>query len=196
MSSSRADSSLEVTEEIKVLATGREIKRGIIREFPTKYKTRTGRTVRVGFEIKKILRDGRQESFHTENRSNGVAVYIGRKEVFLKPGEYTYTIVYRTDRQLGYFKSYDELYWNATGNGWTFAIDRAEARITLPPGAEILNLAGYTGPQGAKGKNFTAQKIGGGVVFRTTKPLAPREGLTVALSWPKGVGLPTQRPGR
>ena len=183
----RADSSLEVTETIKVMALGKEIKRGIIREFPTKYRGAFGSTVQVGFTIRKILRDGKTEGFHTKNISNGIAIYIGKSNVFLKPGAYTYTIVYETDRQLGYFKNYDELYWNATGNGWTFAIDRAQADITLPPGAEIMNHAGYTGPQGAKGKDFRVNNSGGRIIFTTTRPLGPKEGLTVAVSWPKGL---------
>ena len=183
----RPDASLLVTETIKVMALGREIKRGIIREFPTTYPGRFGGTMRVGFKVQKILRDGRTEPYHTKGISNGVAIYIGSKNVFLKPGEYTYTIVYETDGQLGYFKDYDELYWNVTGNGWTFAIDRARAVITLPPGARVLDLAGYTGPQGAKGKNFTVDKSAGSIVFTTIKPLPPGEGLTVSVSWPKGM---------
>lgn len=188
----RPDSSMEVTEVIKVVALGKSIKRGIIREFPTKYKGPLGGTIKVGFKIVKILRDGKTEDFHTKKKSNGVAVYIGRSSVYLKPGEYTYTIVYETDRQLGYFKDYDELYWNVTGNGWTFAIEKASARIILPPGGKVLNHAGYTGPQGAKGKDFTASNTTEGMIFKTTRRLEPREGLTVAVSWPKGlVAQPT-----
>ena len=41
-------------------------------------------------------------------------------------------LVYRTDRQMGYFSDHDELYWNATGNGWSFPIDHASARVLLP----------------------------------------------------------------
>ena len=74
-----ADASLEVTETIKVMALGKEIKRGIIREFPTKYRGALGGSIEVGFRIKKILRDGQIESFHTEKVSNGVKVYLGQE---------------------------------------------------------------------------------------------------------------------
>ncbi len=107
--------------------------------------------------------------------------------MFLRPGEYTYTIKYRVDRELGFFKDFDELYWNVTGNGWTFAIDRAEAVIELPPGAKILQSAAYTGYQGARGQDFTVQAGDHDIVFKTTRRLAPRQGLTVAVAWPKGV---------
>ena len=182
------DTTMTVTETITVRAAGDQIKRGIYREFPTKYKNREGGTVRVRFDIKEVLRDGKPEPYHTEDVSNGIRVYMGDKNVFLESGDYTYTLTYVTDRQLGFFKDYDELYWNVTGNGWGFTIDRASAVIELPPGAKLLQAAGYTGPVGAKGQNFRqGLDSQGRVIFTTTKPLAPGQGLTVAVAWPKGL---------
>ena len=108
--------------------------------------------------MEEVLRDGRPEPYHTQAVANGVKIYIGQEDLFLRPGVYTYTITYRTDRQLGFFKDFDELYWNVTGNGWNFAIDRAEAYIELPPGAKILKSAAYTGHQGERGHDFTARR--------------------------------------
>jgi uncharacterized membrane protein YgcG len=181
------DASMTVTEDITVEANRQEIKRGIIRDFPTTYKDRLGNTVKVGFQVEAVLRDGRPEPYRIESASNGVKIRIGQKDVFLRPGEYTYTIRYRVDRELGFFKDFDELYWNVTGNGWTFAIDRAEAVIELPPGAKILQSAAYTGYQGARGQDYTVQTGDHDIVFKTTRQLAPRQGLTVAVAWPKGV---------
>ena len=67
-----------------------------------------------------------------ENMSNGVRVRIGSADRMLNTGRHEYVIKYLTTRQIGFFPDFDELYWNATGNGWNFGIDRAEARITLP----------------------------------------------------------------
>ncbi|MGH9509820.1 MAG: DUF2207 domain-containing protein, partial [Terriglobales bacterium] len=151
-----ADGSMDVRETIKVRARGEQIKRGIYREFPTRYKDRLGNPYRVGFEVVEVLRDGRPDAWHTKDRENGVAVYIGREDVFLRPGEYTYTIAYRTNRQLGFFPDHDELYWNVTGNGWDFFIDQASATVSLPQrvSSSSLRLEGYTGPQGAQGRDF------------------------------------------
>ena len=137
--------------------------------------------------MEEVLRDGRVEPYHTQSVSNGVKIFIGQKDVFLQAGVYTYTIRYRVDRELGFFKDFDELYWNVTGNGWTFAIDRAEAYIELPAGAKILKSAAYTGYQGDRGHDFTVRSDDNLIVFKTTRQLASREGLTVAVSWPKGV---------
>ncbi|PIU52768.1 MAG: DUF2207 domain-containing protein, partial [Deltaproteobacteria bacterium CG07_land_8_20_14_0_80_60_11] len=181
------DASMTVTEDISVQATGSEIKRGIIRDFPTTYRDRLGNTVKVGFKVEEVWRDGRPEPYHTQSAANGVKIFIGKQDVFLQAGVHTYTIRYRVDRELGFFKDFDELYWNVTGNGWTFAIDRAEAYIELPAGAKILNSAAYTGYQGGRGHDFTVKAGDHDIVFKTTRRLAPKEGLTVAVSWPKGV---------
>jgi len=104
-----ADASLHVTETIRVVSTGDQIKRGIYRDFPTTYKDHAGNKYVVGFTILNVARDGRPEAYHTEELSNGVRIYMGRKEHLLTPGEHTFTLSYRTDRQLGFFRDHDEL---------------------------------------------------------------------------------------
>lgn len=181
------DASLIVTETIRVQAEGRRIKRGIFRTFPTIYNTSTGQ-VNVGFQIRSVLKNGRQEPYHTKNEANGVKLYIGEKNVFLKPGVYTYQITYWTNRQVGYFENYDELYWNVTGNDWAFTIERVQAVVELPPGAKVLQHAAYTGPKGAKGKNFTyTLDAQGRPTWTTTAPLPGGNGLTISVAWPKGL---------
>ncbi len=181
------DGSMTVTETIRVYAAGRQIKRGIYRDFPTRYTDRFGNIVRVGFQVQSVLRDGRPEAFHLKKIANGIRVYMGEKNRRVGTGEHGYTITYRTDRQLGHFGEFDELYWNVTGNGWSFSMDQVRAVIELPGSAEVLEVSAYTGPEGARGQDFTMSRDDlGRLHFATTRPLRPREGLTVAVSWPKG----------
>ncbi len=185
----RKDSSLLVKETIRVKSESDKIRHGIYRDFPVTYRDRFGNSSVVGFEVKEVRKDSSPESFHIENRSNGKRVYIGRKETLIPPGEYTYTLIYTTDHQLGFFKDFDELYWNVTGNDWEFPIDDVLALIELPEGASqhIISVAAYTGPQGSKGQDFTESVDTSGVIrFSVTRPLAATEGLTIAVSWPKG----------
>ena len=188
---------LLVTETIRVQVEGDQIKHGIFRDFPTTYTRPDGTRVRVGFDVLSVKRDGASESYTTERVGNGVRVRMGKADVFLDNGEHDYEIKYRTTRQIGFFADYDELYWNATGNGWPFAIDLAEARIHLPEAARFIQTAFYTGPQGASGKDArVVSEQPGTVVFRTTQVLPPNNGLTVAAAWPKGIVTPpadTQR---
>ena len=183
-----ADSTVKVTETIKVRAAGKQIKRGIYRDFPTAYKDRHGVRRTVGFRVVEVRRDGSPEPYRVERRQAGQRVYIGDKDVFLQHGVYTYDISYVTDRQIGYFDDFDEIYWNVTGNDWAFPIDRVEAVVVLPPGGSVVEKAAYTGHRGATGKDFhVITGIGGSVMFSTTRPLRKKEGLTIAVAWPKGL---------
>lgn len=189
-----ADGVLDVTETIRVRSEGREIRRGIYRDFPTRYY-RSGRTVRVGFDVESVERDGRAEPWSRERIDNGIRVRIGDADVMLPDGEHSYVIRYRTTRQLGFFDTHDELYWNVTGNGWIFPIDHAEARIRLPEPVGFGRRAFYTGPQGSKaGEAQVVSERPGEIVIRTTSPLGPGEGLTVAVGWPKGIVIPPPPP--
>ena len=183
----QTDGSMTVTETIAVHAAGQQIKRGIYRDFPTKYKDRFGNTVRVSFEVISVFRNGRPEAFHLKKKANGIRVYMGQKNQMIRPGKHAYILTYRTDRQLGYFDKFDELYWNVTGNGWSFSIEQVQAVVEPPPGADVLEVSAYTGPKGARGRNFSVSSDdSGNVHFLTTRPLRPREGMTIAVSWPKG----------
>ena len=84
------------------------------------------------------------------------------------------------------------MYWNVTGVGWAFPIDAATARVRLPAGiaADTVHFEGYTGPMGARGRSYAARLEDGMAVFETTKPLPPQQGLTIVVTWPKGIVAP------
>lgn len=190
------DASMMVIETIKVFAAGDKIKRGIYRDFPTRYKDEYGNSINIKFNVLEVLRDGSTESYHTENLSNGIRVYFGKSDHYLSKGEYTYTIKYETNRQIGYFDNFDELYWNVTGNGWDFIIENVKAKVNLPGSVsgDDLKLQGYTGFSGFKGIAYKYEIISSDQVeFTSTAVLNPREGLTIVLQLPKGlVHEPTQ----
>jgi len=190
------DASMTVVEKIKVFSNGDKIRRGITRDFPTKYKDDYGNNINVRFDVIEVLRDGTTESYHTENISNGVRIYLGRSDYYLPKGEYTYVIKYKTDRQIGYFDKYDELYWNVTGNGWDFFIENAAAIINLPASVsrDDLKLSGYNGFSGFKGNDYKAEIINSKkILFKSTNLLNAKEGLTIVVQFPKGlIYEPTQ----
>ena len=184
----RPDSSLEVTETIDLRAENLQIEHGIYRDFPTRYRDRTGQRVRVGFDFEGATLDGDPVPASTATQSNGIRIKIGDPDKTVSVGEHRYVIRYRTARQIGRFDGYDELYWNATGNGWGFPIDMAEARIHLPQPVRFGQRAVYTGQQGSTAANAEAiDDKPGEIAFRTTAPLGSYEGLTVAAAFPKGV---------
>ncbi|MFO0028540.1 MAG: DUF2207 domain-containing protein [Pseudomonadota bacterium] len=187
----RADASLEVTEDITVRAEGTQVRRGIFRDFPTRYRDRAGNAVAVDLEVLSVLRDGASETWFTDDLDNGVRINTGDDDFLPRlPGTYRYTLRYRTTRQLGFFADHDELYWNAIGTGWSFPIDAARVEVRLPAAVPVGDLAaeGYTGPQGAKGQDYPTHIVEPGLArWDLAAPLAPSEGLTIVLSFPKGL---------
>lgn len=184
------DGMLDVTETIAVSSQGREIKRGIFRDFPTEYGGPLGTKVRVPFEVVDVERDGRPEPWDTEGTANGVRIRVGDPKSLLAPGRHVYRIRYRTGRQLGFFDDHDELYWNVTGNGWRFPIERARADVVLPFDArrQDVRLEGYTGPTGSTEAALSSEvdDSTGALRFEATRPLDAFEGLTIVASFPKG----------
>jgi uncharacterized membrane protein YgcG len=182
------DSSLQVTETITVVAAGNQIRHGIYREFPTRYVDTFNNRYVVGFQMLSATRDSIDEPFRVEDYSNGKRIYLGNPNAMAPRGRHVYTITYTTNRQLGFFKDHDELFWNVTGLGWGFPIKHASATVHLPLAipAQQVNLSGFTGPQGSHDSDLTAAAEGSAFQFDATHPLRPHEGLTILLQWPKG----------
>ncbi|EON76781.1 hypothetical protein ADIS_2652 [Lunatimonas lonarensis] len=184
----RIDGTLQVTETITVKSLQQAIQRGIFRTFPTIYRDAYGNRVKVGFTVQEILKDGQPEPYEVSAEGDYKIVRIGDPEVFLPRGNHTYTIYYTTNRQIGFFEDFDELYWNIIGPDWSFPILQAEARITLPPQASIIQFAGYAGAVGNDSCDCELEKIADHIVsVKLNKVLNPNEALTVAVAWPKGI---------
>ena len=185
------DGTLLVKETITVFSTGNLIRHGIYREFPTRYKDRLGNNYVVGFHWLGATCDGHEETSRLEDDSNGERIYLGDKNSYLAHGQHTYELNYSTNRQLGFFTDHDELYWNVTGNGWAFT-DRSRFRHRNHAAQRSwqakFHSAGYTGPQGSHEKALRSSlESGGQFEFEATRPLAPHEGLSIVLSWNKGL---------
>ena len=186
----RSDGVLEVTETIRVRAERNQISRGIYRDYPTEYEDRLGNAVSVKYEPLTVMRNDRLEDFHSERTGNGIRTYFGRSDRLLEPGEHTYSYRYNAGRMLGFFDDHDELYWNVTGHGWPFPIDRASATIAFEfdvPGDDF-GLYAYTGSFGSAGRDYAAQiDRAGNPAFETTRILQANEGLTISVAWPQGL---------
>jgi len=182
------DSSVEVTETIDVYVEHDRINHGIFRDFPTRYRTAHGGQMHVGFTFHGAMLDGMPVHASTSSIDRGVRIKLGDADQVIPVGEHEFVIRYRATREVGFFPNYDELYWNATGNGWIFPIDSAEAHIKLPAPVKFGRRAAYTGSEFSTATNAEViQDQPGEITFRTTAPLEANEGLTVAAAFPKDV---------
>ncbi len=184
------DGWIEVTETIRVRAEGNRIRRGIYRDFPTEYEDKLGNQYVVGFEPLSVLRNNAPEDSHTQNIRGGKRTYFGSANRFINWGEHTYIFRYRASRMLGFFENHDELYWNVTGVEWAFPIDNASATVAFgfDVSANDITAEAYTGSYGYTKRDYTSRiDPSGRVTFKTTRPLAALNGLTIVVGWPKGL---------
>lgn len=184
------DSSIDVTETIRVRAEGRQIRRGIYRSLPTLYFDKAGNRYQVSIDPVSVTRDGVADGYHVKRPRESINIYFGRSDYLLDNGEYEYRLHYRATRMLGFYDAHDELYWNVTGFEWGFPIDEASAsvRFAFPVAADEINVDAYTGAYGQKGRDYTVGLTDGPEIkFAANAPLSPVNGLTIVVAWPKGL---------
>src|SRR5260370_19779943 len=91
------DGTLLVKETITVVSAGNQIRHGIFRELPTRYKDPFGNNYVVGFQWSSALRAGQPEISLVEDQFNGKRIYLGDKNSYLPKGEHTYELSYSTN---------------------------------------------------------------------------------------------------
>jgi hypothetical protein len=177
-----ADGSLYVRERIRVRAEGRNIRRGIYRDFPTTYSGSDGHRYVVDFAFQGASRDGKTEQWHAENRGNGVRIYIGNPSELVRVGETPYELVFALTASWATLP----ITMSCTGTSRATAdLSIASRRVERgDPPAEI------------KPRRIPGRRARRG---RTTRPrcrpadrcsyharTSAQEGLTIVAMWPKG----------
>ena len=181
------DSSLLVQETI--LVKFHESRHGIYREIPFKYTDEQGNTERTPLHVQSVTdQAGVERKYRVAKKGNVVNIRIGDSKHYVE-GFQTYVITYQVENALLFFDDHDELYWNVTGNYWWSPIHEASARVTLAVKDQSRNLwaACYTGAFGSRASQCRYEASHNIAEFSSTKSLAPREGLTIAFGWDKGL---------
>lgn len=183
-----ADGSLVVTETLDVQVEGVEFRRGIFRTFPRYLVTDSGRRLDQSYDILSITRDGRKDGYHTRTSGNSRTYYIGKEDVLLDPGLYTYELKYKVPFSIRRQDNTDELYWNAIGSYWNVPIESGTLSVSFPQGANASQVNSYMGGTATRGEAMNYLRGNDGeYVFDVDRTLNPGEGVTLSLSVPKGV---------
>ncbi len=170
---------VQVTEDIFVDFNQLD-KHGILRTIPYIYHDADGKKTYT--EIKDISVANHRYSVSKEG--DFIQIKIGDPDKTVS-GKQEYKIQYTVVGVLRGFDAYDELYWNVTGNDWDVPIQKASAVVKLEAG-NILETACYQGETGST-KQCAGSAEGRSTFFESSDPLAPNNGMTVAVSYPKGV---------
>ncbi len=168
---------------------GQAERHGIFRSIPI-LQTKNGYFSSLRFAFDGVERDGHSEPHSLQITPRTWTIKVGDPDVLIQ-GSHTYAIRYHSDRVIRFFPDHDELYWNVTGNEWPVGIWEARFILDLPPGvAGQTTSTCFTGISGSTEQACRTTVTSSTVQIEATRPLQMNEGLTVAISFPKGVFVP------
>jgi uncharacterized membrane protein len=183
-----ADGTALVSEKISITFVGEW--HGIHRTIPVEYPGAQGTNYTLFLDVLSVTDENGTKLKYDSSKSGAyrdLKIYI--------PGAVDATRVVNIDYSVRngvrFFDSYDEFYWNVTGNDWPVPIDHASAFVTLPEtAAGGLRAQAFTGAYGSKQSEATAEVKGADVLSETTQPLPMRGGLTIDIYIPQGILKP------
>jgi uncharacterized membrane protein len=179
----RADGTIDVTEVMEAQFTGAW--HGIYRSIPVEYTDDAGLNYTLLLdEISATDRDGQKLKLEQDREGR----YIKFKIYVPEAEDATRTILlhYRVLDAVRFFRDYDELYWNVTGNEWQDPIELVTAHIEFPAGITGLHAIAYTGVTGSRTEDARVEISDNFVDIRSTRRLGYRQGLTAVAGFDKG----------
>ncbi len=180
----QSDTSLDVAETIVMDFEGAQ-KHGIYRTIPVRF-TRDKNSYSVPLQVQSVTDENGVPYRYTTSRNwSDINIKIGDPDRTIS-GVHTYRIRYTVRRAVNFFGGAPEVYWNATGNEWPFAMQQATARFYPPPGIAPngIKTTSYVGSLGSR-QAAQVQQQNDHVLFSATN-LAPAEGLTLVAGLPAG----------
>lgn len=182
------DGTFEITEKIDY-DLGDNRRHGIFRDIPLVSKVGDlDRIIEIDF--KKILKDGKLESYSITNNQSQASVKIGKANVEIT-GSHLYTISYLVKNGIGSnYQDHDEIFWNVTGNSWQVPILQASVSLRTDFGISANKIVCYTGISGSVEKNCLISKNDPAVI-KTAGILSAGEGFSVVWGFPKDTFPPS-----
>jgi uncharacterized protein (TIGR04222 family) len=180
----RTDRSLDVTERIEAEFTGQW--NGIYRAIPIEYRDRAGFNWSIGVKVLSVT-DDEGNPLRTETDREGhrlrIKMWIPGAHDAVRAVRLHYTVT----NGLRFFEDHDELYWNATGDEWDYALGMVTADVVLPDGAAGIRSTAFNGVYGSASTEAVISTSGSTLHFAMPRKLEYREGLTVVVGWDKGL---------
>lgn len=169
-----------VTETIDVEFS--QQRHGIFRDIPYRYIASDGEEKRVYFDD--ITVDNRP--YETNFQNGLMRIKIGDPDKFVD-GKQQYQISYTVEDGFFFFDDHSEFYWNLVGTEWPVTIDKISYKIEMAEPV-LLNSGDYninTGAYGSKVADASIVKRGNTLFGSSSRVFQPKEGLTVAIRFPK-----------
>jgi len=175
------DGEINIKESQQI--TFSEKRRGIIRKIRYKYKVE-GRSYNIN--INDIHVD--QHKYSTSKEKGSVVIKIGDANKYII-GRQQYDISYNVVGAILEYDNHHEFYWNVVGFESDAITERATFSIAFPQSwaDSITQFRAFAGPKGVKTADINLNYNNGTITGSSVLPLQSREGITVAVSIPKGL---------
>src|SRR3989344_3060885 len=164
-------------------------KHGIYRNIPFIKTNKEGKKLKLEFSNFSVNDEAGKKYQYSKSVADGkINIKIGDPDRTIT-GMHTYLISYKVSGALTYFSDHDELYWNATGNDWTVPIVHFTSGVQLPAGIaqNSISAVSYTGSTGSTQRDCSLEIEESEVIFKSKNTLNSAEGLTIVISFPKGL---------
>jgi uncharacterized membrane protein len=188
------DSSLSITEKITADCGNLPNKHGIFRTLPTFYQKTSSEKISTPIELKSItdFSDKPINYSTTKSTVNRTLTWkIGDADKTVS-GINFYKITYLVKNTIRFDDpSFDELYWNLSGNFWQIPIDHFTATIKFPSEINQNNTALniYSGAFKEKnGLDISQNWVDGNTLqIETSDIIKPGSGITLSTTFPKNI---------
>ena len=197
----KPDATLDVREEINLSNASKYYRYGFIRNLPidsedrwdTKYVGEYRRDNGIRVKILEVTENGLPIRYEQGQGYGYSQLRIGAKNVPMDAGEHRYVIRYTVTGALKPGASADTLYWNAIGHERDVPVEQAILSIHLPAGVSATDVTveprvagrGVSSPRRAETELERVDAAAGTVTYRAAH-VAPRQSLSLAVSWPAG----------
>jgi uncharacterized membrane protein len=181
------DGTVNVAEKL-TYDFGNDQRHGIYRDIPLIKINKENKKFKLTFDNVTVIDNNKKPyNFVTSEDGENLSIKIGDAETYVS-GVVIYNITYTVSGALTYFDTFDELYWNVSGNGWAIPLSNVSAIVVLPKEiSDGIETVCYTGVQGSAEKDCNISIKNNIVSVKTTKPLDSFSGLTIATKFPSGI---------
>lgn len=184
----REDGVVEVVENIDYVFA-EEGRHGIYRTLVTRQPFGDGSDRDVLYRIRDVEVDSADapdewtdSTQHDGFRHSWLELRIGDPDETIDSTTASYRISYDLEGALRTVDGIPELYWNATGNDWSAAIDQVRIQVVAPQ--DVVSVSCYQGEAGSSDQCATHTQSG--VAIAEASGLTPGEGVTIAVQVPAG----------
>lgn len=123
-------------------------------------------------------------TFHEENGAMNIEWYYD-----LRDTSHLWTIAYTVHGGMSFFDDHDEFYWNLFTD-YEVPVNEVSAIVTLPSSVSdiaTLSHSFYSSALRDRGQDLVSGVRDNQTFFFTGANIAPRQALTIAVGWPKGI---------